>query len=692
MDHRQALDPERVLVLAPTAADAALTRSILAEAGLTCHLCSDLGVLGQELPRGAGALLLTEAVLVASDVHRLIEALHGQPPWSDIPILLLAGAGADFSGAAWAIERLGNLTVLERPVRLTTLVSALRTALRARRRQYELRDQLVELRQAEALLRIQGERLRLLWEAATVLLTIEEPDRMMRTLFAKIAPHLQLDAYFNFMVDETGEALRLESCLGIPEAETPRIARLEFGQAVCGTVALRRQPIVATHIQQSDDPLVQWVKGYGIRAYTCTPLVAEDRLLGTLSFATRRRDRFDAEELEFLRTIGQHVTVAYERLRLIHQLRDTDRRKDEFLATLAHELRNPLAPLRNALHVLRLSGSDGPVAEHIHGMMERQVNHLVRLVDDLLEVSRITRGKVELKKAPVDLATIVRSAVETSQPLIEAGLHRLTVSLPEEPLRLDADPVRLTQVFANLLNNAAKYMEAGGDIRFTAQRQGAAAVVSIQDTGVGIPAEALPRVFDLFTQVDRSAGRAQGGLGIGLALVRSLVQLHGGGVEALSAGLGQGSEFIVRLPLAEARSAEGAVSQPGPLRSLPRILVVDDNHDAADSLGMLLRFLGAETHVVYDGPAALAALQVFQPAVVLLDLGMPGMDGYEVAQQIRQQPRFQAVKLIALTGWGQAEDRRRTRTVGFDHHLTKPADLDALQTLLASLEGGPQAT
>lgn len=263
----------------------------------------------------------------------------------------------------------------------------------------------------------------------------------------------------------------------------------------------------------------------------------------------------------------------------------------------------------------------------------------------------------------------------------------MTVSLPEEPLLLDGDPVRLTQVFANLLNNAAKYTEAGGEIRLTAQYQDGETVVSIRDTGIGIPTEALPRVFDLFTQVDRSAGRAQGGLGIGLALVRSLVQLHGGSVESHSAGPGQGSEFIVHLPLAAAQSAdESAKNRQAALRPSLRSLVVDDNRDAADSLGMLLRFLGAEAHIVYDGPAALAALDVFQPAVVLLDLGMPGMDGFEVARRIRQQPRFQHVRLIALTGWSQEEDRHRTRMAGFDHHLTKPADLDVLQALLASLE------
>lgn len=688
MDDWQSLDPERVLVLAPTAADAALTRSILTEAGLACHLCADLGELSQTLGKGVGAILLTEAVLVASDVHSLVEALRCQPPWSDIPILLLAGIGTDSSVAAWAMELLGNVTVLERPVRITTLVSALRTALRARCRQYELRNQLAELQQADAILQRQGKQLRLLWEAATVLLTTEQPDLMLKTLFAKIALPFQLDTYFNFMVNEAGDALRLESYLGISEAESQKISRLEFGQAICGTVARQRQSIVATHIQQSDDPRVQLVKGYGLRAYACNPLIAEGRLLGTLSFASRRRDQFDAEELEFLQTICQYITVAYERIRLIQQLRDTDRRKDEFLAMLAHELRNPLTPIRSGLHVLRKSADQIPTAARIHAMMERQVDHLVRLVDDLLEVSRITRSKIELRKERVDLAAILDNAIDLSQPLIAAEGHQLTRILPPDPLWLKADPVRLAQVFANLLNNAAKYTAPGGQIHVTVERQGGKAVVSIRDTGAGIPPEMLPRVFDLFTQVNRSGDRAQSGLGIGLFLVRRLVELHGGRVEARSDGPGQGSEFVVSLPLVatlaeEATTAARSASAPG---AAQRVLVVDDSPDVADSTGLLLGSLGIEVQVVYDGPAALQSLATFQPAVVLLDLGMPGMDGFEVARRIRQHPAGQAITLVALTGWGQEQDRRRTRQAGFDQHLVKPVDPEALQAFLASLK------
>jgi PAS domain S-box-containing protein len=383
-----------------------------------------------------------------------------------------------------------------------------------------------------------------------------------------------------------------------------------------------------------------------------------------------------------------------ERKHLEEELQEAARRKDEFLAVLAHELRNPLAPVRNALHILRLAGREGLAGkenQNLLGMMERQVGHLVRLVDDLLEVSRITRGKLQLRKERVELTTLVESALETSRPLLEAAGQELLVTLPPDPVVLEADPVRLVQVLANLLNNAGKYTDPGGRIWLTVERQRNEVVIRVRDTGIGIPGEMLPRIFDMFTQVDRFSGRSQGGLGIGLTVVRSLIQMHGGTTQAHSNGPGQGSTFTVRLPLAaEPGQVPRGERPPGdgrPLGTLPpcRVLIVDDNRDAADSLGLLMTLLGCDVRVEYDGPAALAALAEYQPAVVLLDIGMPGMDGYEVARRVRQQPALQAVTLIALTGWGQEEDRRRCRQAGFDHHLVKPVDLDTLQALLASL-------
>ncbi|HTO07215.1 MAG TPA: ATP-binding protein [Myxococcota bacterium] len=387
---------------------------------------------------------------------------------------------------------------------------------------------------------------------------------------------------------------------------------------------------------------------------------------------------------EFLGYVGSVLDVDKEK-QVEHVLREVDRRKDEFLAMLAHELRNPLAPIRNSLHVLRLAG-DGPQSERVHEMLDRQVTHLIRLVDDLLEVARITSGKIELRRERVALHEIVRSALETSRPAIERAHHRLELDLPSEPIALDADAVRLSQVLANLLNNAAKYTEEGGAIWLRAERQGRSVAISVRDTGVGIPPAMQPRVFDLFTQVDRTLGRAQGGLGIGLALVKRLVEMHGGSVSVESTGWGSGSEFTVRLPLASSeslpeRAAEDSSDSPG-FAARRRFLVVDDNRDAADSLALLLRLQGIDAEVAYDGESALEAVRARRPEVVLLDLGMPGMDGFEIASRVRREPELADTVLIALTGWGQPEHRQKTREAGFDGHLVKPVELAELQSLV----------
>ena len=380
-----------------------------------------------------------------------------------------------------------------------------------------------------------------------------------------------------------------------------------------------------------------------------------------------------------------------DRKRVEQALRDADRRKDEFLATLAHELRNPLAPIRNSLQILKMPRLDAATVERSREMMERQVHHLVRLVDDLLDVSRVMRGKIELRKERVELATVVAQAVETVQPLVEAQGHELTVNLPPESLPLDADPVRLAQVVGNLLTNAAKYTEAKGRIWLSAQRQGDEALLRVRDTGIGIAPDMLPHVFELFVQADHSSTKAQGGLGIGLTLVKNLVEMHHGTVEAHSTGLGAGCEFVVRLPLTLQEERQRIKEDNGkapkePSRSSDhRLLVIDDNVDAAESLAMLLRLKGHEVRVAHDGPSGLKLATSYRPDMVFLDIGMPGMDGYEVARRLRQLPGLDNVRLAALTGWGQQEDRRRTAEAGFDNHLVKPAELEALERLLAEL-------
>ena len=499
-----------------------------------------------------------DAILVTDDDGRYVAANPGACALLGIPreeilqrkISDFLEPGDDF-GAAWRSfldqgQEWATIRLLRPDGSVREAEYSATREIRPSRHLSVLRD-MTERRAAEEELRKQTERLRLLWGAASVLLTTDEPDAMLRGLFARIAPHFGLDAYLNFMVNEAGDTLRLESCIGVPDETARSICRLEFGQTICGTVALHGPPIVATSIQQSDDPMVQPLKSFGIRAYACHPLMARERLLGTLAFASRTRDRFEADELEFLSTVTRYVTAAYERLRLVKELRETDRRKDEFLAMLAHELRNPLAPISNAVQLMRLISSDDPNLVWSRGVIVRQVEQLTRLVDDLLDVSRITRGKVELQRKRVELAAVVAQAVETVGPLIDARGHELSVSLPPVPVHLHADPTRLAQVVGNLLINAAKYTAEGGRIWLTAEAEGAEAVVRVRDTGVGIPKEMLGKVFELFTQVDRSIARSEGGLGIGLTLVRSLVEMHEGTVEAHSEGLGKGSEFAIRL-------------------------------------------------------------------------------------------------------------------------------------------------
>jgi signal transduction histidine kinase/ActR/RegA family two-component response regulator len=510
---------ERILVFTPTGRDAELIRAHLGDAGVMASVYHSWSVLESECRVGAGALLLSEEALEHDGVSRLQRLLQEQPAWSDLPVMLLVGRKGDTAAMHAVTRPIGNVTLLERPMRVAALLSAVEYALRARRRQYESRQHLLALERA------------------------------------------------------------------------------------------------ADDLSQSE-----------------------------------------------------------------RQLREAHARKDEFLATLAHELRNPLAPIRNAMHILKRKAAD-PTLAPLHDIIDRQLGHLVRLVDDLLEVSRITRGKVSLHLEQLDIASILRGAIETSRPLIDAARHVLEVELPVEPIRVRGDAVRLGQVFSNLLNNAAKYTEDGGRIRLIAREEGDEVVVSIEDNGIGIEAAMLDSVFDIFTQVRDADARAQGGLGIGLTLVRSLVGLHGGRVTAHSEGRNQGSAFSVhlpveRIPAEQARSKSEALDAPPALTA--RVIVVDDNRDAADTLSMALRQHGAEVQTTYCAEDALGVLTPDVDTAVIADLGMPEVDGFELARRIRSTPGNSRVRLIALSGWGQVEDRARAEAAGFDCHFTKPADIDAL--------------
>jgi signal transduction histidine kinase/CheY-like chemotaxis protein len=363
------------------------------------------------------------------------------------------------------------------------------------------------------------------------------------------------------------------------------------------------------------------------------------------------------------------------------KLRANDQRKDEFLAILAHELRNPLAPISNALHILNLSSHTDPETSEIGRMMERQIGNMKRLIDDLLEVSRVTRGEFELRFERAELATIIDTAIEASQPLIAASRHRLTVSLPKQPLYLRADVVRLAQVVSNLLNNAAKYTPADGHITLTVEVLDREIAIYVTDNGVGIAPELQSQIFEMFMQVDQNRNRAQGGLGIGLTLVKRLVEMHGGSVDVFSAGLKQGSRFSVRLPILQAEpSTASPASNANTAQSLSnlKILIADDNQDSADTLALLLKHYGASVEVTYNGTDALNALDRSPMHAAILDIGMSDIDGIEVARRIRAQKQGSNILLIALTGWGQKQDMRDTKNAGFDYHLTKPVDVPQL--------------
>jgi two-component system CheB/CheR fusion protein len=375
--------------------------------------------------------------------------------------------------------------------------------------------------------------------------------------------------------------------------------------------------------------------------------------------------------------------AAIEKAQLAAALTEADRRKDEFIAVLAHELRNPLAPVRNAIEILRATPSPSPRLQWTHDVIDRQVRQLSRLVDDLLDVSRITSGKIELRRERVQLSEAVHIALEGCRPMIERCGHELTVRIPREPIWLDADVARIAQVLSNLLNNAAKYTRPGGHIWLTAERSGWQVAIGVRDNGIGIPPEMLGSIFDMFTQ---AAGKdhSQGGLGIGLTLVRRLVELHGGTVEARSEGIGRGSQFVVRLPVSatDAANDERVKDEAQPAnRGARRILVVDDNRDAADSLCMLLASRGHDVRAAYDGLEAVGAAVTFRPDVVLLDIGLPKLSGNDAARRIREA-RGDGVLLVAVTGWGQEEDRKRAQEAGFDHHLTKPVDPQAITRLI----------
>ena len=544
----------------------------------------------------------------------------------------------------------------------------------------------IERKRGEEGSKTHSERLRLLWETASVLLTTEEPEALVRALFGRISPHLGLEVVLNYAASEDVAELTLFYSEGISAEHAERLGTLSAEAPLVCEVTHTREPCALAGIQRSSDARHDVLKALGLNAYACFPLHADERMLGVLAVGSRTRDHFEVDELEFLRTVTRYMTIAYERLRLVRELREADRKKDDFIALLAHELRNPLAPLRHGLHVMQQAAHDPAVVARARAVMERQLSHMVRLIDDLLDVSRISLNKLRLRRSRVTLSEVVSNAIETARPAIERAGHQLEVEVPAEPVLLDADLTRLAQVLGNLLTNAAKFTPKGGHVALKAQLQGDTAVISVEDNGIGLRPESLLRIFDMFSQLDQSVERRASGLGIGLALVKGLTEMHAGSVHAESDGPGQGSRFVVRLPV-----VVGAEERPVPVppvaspRSPRRILVADDNRDAVESLATVLRLSGNEVHTASDGVEALELAEQLAPDVVLMDVGMPRMNGHEATGRIRAQEWGKGMVVIALSGWGQESDKRLSREAGCDEHVVKPVDVAELERLMDDL-------
>jgi signal transduction histidine kinase/DNA-binding response OmpR family regulator len=647
---------ERVLVVMPSERDSQRTLHILAEANLAGTVCTSLPELCRELRAGAGAALVTDEIITADIDRRLEDTLREQPTWSALPILVLAREGAEQRMEQGPLSDYNSVVIVERPVRTRSLISAIRSALRARRNQYQIREAIREHERQAAELTAQDEKLRFALSAGRLGSWELDVERQELTCseICKAIYGRAIDQPFTYA--ELYESIHPEDREGVRAA-------------IAHCLATSNPYDVEYRVVWSNGE-THWLMARGRAVYDAQ--LKPIRMVG-VSLDVTERERLD----EALRRSQLELAAQADQLRM------ADRRKDEFLATLAHELRNPLAPISTGLSLLSES-SDPEVSRRTLGVMQRQVRHMVRLIDDLLDVSRITMGKLELKRERIAVAAVVEAGIEGSQPNLQRGQHRLRLDLTDEPLFLDADHTRIAQVISNLLNNSSKYTANEGTIELSVRREGEDVVIAVRDNGLGIPPERLDDIFQMFGQVNRALDRSHGGLGIGLALVRRLVEMHGGTVVADSAGPNRGSTFIVRLPLAKGlpTAVEGSTVRRASKLGEKRVLVVDDNDDAAEMLALMLQQDGYTTAIAHDGPAAIDAAHALTPDIVILDIGLPGISGYEVAEQLRADMSLAQTALIALTGWGAPEDRRKALAAGFDVHLTKPVTAEDLHEAL----------
>ena len=695
--------PEKLLVY----------RSILEELGQNLVTAGSGDEALRQVLRHEFAVILLDVNMPGMDGFETAALIRKRKRSAHTPIIFLTAFADDVrmaeGYAAGAVDYIPTPVVPEvLRAKVRVFVDLYRMTAQVRR-QAEERVALAEEKAKRALAEEATRRSAFLAEVSRALADSLDPDATARTLAAESVPFLADLAGVILAPDGTGQGWRVDLAWAdgadekvrtcpLSSTDWPRDALRDAADAALIHGRASRLPDLDLAYPAPADR--QAPPGSRVRSAEVTPLFARDRTLGVmiLAFGPSGR-RYSSDDLALAIDLASRAGIALDNARLYQAVERADRQKNEFLSMLAHELRNPLAPIRNAAQIVRVAAPDHPQLRMARDVIDRQVAHMARLVDDLLDVSRITSGKIQLKAERVDLRAVVAQAVEASRPVIDRAKHRLDVAVPPDPVWLPGDPARLAQVVTNLLNNAAKYTEDGGAIALTVVRDGADAVVRVRDTGVGIPADVLPTVFDLFVQVDRSLDRSQGGLGIGLTLVRRLVELHGGTVTAASDGPGRGSEFTVRLPMRNSDfgfrneetgrgSGSGSVGVNSAIRNpqsaMRKVLLVEDNPDGAETLSTLLRLAGHEVRVATDGPTAVAAAADYRPDVAVVDIGLPGMDGYEVARRLRADPATSGAMLVAATGYGRDDDRRRAIDAGFDHHLVKPIDPAALERVVSA--------
>jgi signal transduction histidine kinase/DNA-binding response OmpR family regulator len=666
-------------------------RTLLEELGQNLYTATSGDEALRKVLEHEFALILLDVNMPGMDGLETASLIRGRRKSAHTPIILVTADYGDERRMARAYS-LGAVDYIASPVvpeilraKVRVFVDLYLLAEQAKRQAQE-RIALAEEKAARVAAERASQRLAFLAEASGTLASSLDLEATLREISRLVVPRLA-DVCIVSLVASEGQSERHEMAWAVSD---PGHALLTASLAETGAPALDE---AIARVRTSGKPetlgaaAIALPRGVTVHTLMLVPLVVRGRRLGVLSLGLESSERpFAVEALAMVRDLSARAATAIDNALLLRKIQEEDQRKNEFLAMLAHELRNPLAPISNAVHILRVSTGDTAKLEWARELIARQLQQLVRLVDDLLDVSRITRGKIELTIEPVDVSQVVAAAIETSRPNIDSGRHTLSLQLPPKALYLNGDFARVSQILANVINNAAKYTPNGGLISLSAMREGDMVAFRVRDSGVGIPAEFLGSIFEPFTQVDRTLARSHGGLGIGLTLVRKLVEMQNGTVSVRSEGRNRGSEFTVRLPLAEA----GAVPVHKPPVDAPspaglRVLVVDDNRDVADSTASVMRMNGCDVHVAYDGKAALESVQRLRPDAVLLDIGLPTLDGYLVAEHIRALPENGRTMIVAVSGYGQEQDRLRSKSVGFDYHVVKPIDPTVLAGLVGSL-------